>query len=343
VIARRGACALRWLLPLVVFCGIAPCGVVVGKTLEVGADLDLKKPSAAAKLAADGDTIEIAPGEYYDCAIWYASNLTIVGKGDGAIITDVSCQGKALFVIVGHDITVRNLTFARARVPDGNGAGIRAEGKNLTIEHSRFINNQTGLLSTDVPDGTITIRASEFVRNGACDPGCAHGIYTSRLALLRIEQSSFSGTRGGDAIKSGALRTELVGNAIEDGKDGTGAYLVEIPNGGSLVMDDNSLEKASPTARAAVVMLGSETRVQPSAELSFTRNRLVDDSGKISVFVLNWSDGNPVFAGNTMPATVSEVSSRDAWWHKLRSTVGGVRDDVRRLAGGFIRLVRKIV
>jgi hypothetical protein len=54
-----------------------------GKTLAVGADLDLKTPSAAARIAADGDTIEIAAGEYYDCAVWTAANLTIVGQ-DGA-------------------------------------------------------------------------------------------------------------------------------------------------------------------------------------------------------------------------------------------------------------------
>jgi hypothetical protein len=331
------------LLLLVLLGGYSLCGGAAGKTLEVGPDLDLKTPSAAARVATDGDTIEIAPGEYYDCAVWQAGNLTIVGKDDGATITDVTCQGKALFVIAGHDVTIRNLTFARARVPDGNGAGIRAEGKNLTIEHSRFINNENGILANDVPDGTITIRDSEFTRNGNCSSSCTHAVYANRLALLRIEQSRFSGTRLGDAIKSRALRTELVGNLIEDGKEGTGAYLVEIPSGGSLIMDDNRLEKASPTARAAVVMLGSETRIQPSAELSFSRNRLVDDSGKISVFVLNWSDGSAVFAGNTLPATVSEVSSGGVWWHKLRSTAGSVRDDARWLAGGVLRLVRKIV
>jgi hypothetical protein len=313
-----------------------------GKTLAVGADLDLKTPSAAARIAADGDTIEIAAGEYYDCAVWTAANLTIVGQ-DGATITDVACQGKALFVVAGHDVTIRNLTFARARVPDGNGAGIRAEGRNLTIEHSRFVNNEDGILAADMPDGTITIRGSEFIRNGKCDAVCAHGVYANRLALLRIEQSSFSGTKAGDAIRSRALRTELIGNTIEDGKDGTAAYLVEIPNGGSLVMEDNSLEKASPTARAAAVMLGSETRTQPSAELRFSRNRLVDDSGKLAVFVLNWSDGSPVFAGNTIPATVAEVSSTGSWWHRLRSTAGVARDGLRGFVGSAIRLIRRIV
>src|SRR5258708_26983509 len=55
--------------------------------------------------------------------------------GADVVITDKACQGKALFVITGDDVSVRNLTFTRARVPDGNGAGIRAEGVNLRVEH----------------------------------------------------------------------------------------------------------------------------------------------------------------------------------------------------------------
>ena len=51
------------------------------------------------------------------------SQAAVVGAK--VVITDKACQGKALFVTVGEGITVRNLTLTRARVPDGNGAGIR--------------------------------------------------------------------------------------------------------------------------------------------------------------------------------------------------------------------------
>src|SRR5258708_24206019 len=106
--------------------------------------------------------------------------------GADVVITDKAGKGKALFVISGDDVSVRNLTFTRARVPDGNGAGIRAEGINLRVEHSRFINNQNGILAGDAPKSTITIVDSEFDRNGACDAACSHGIYVRRIALLHI-------------------------------------------------------------------------------------------------------------------------------------------------------------
>jgi hypothetical protein len=68
-----------------------------------------------------------------------ANHLTVESKGPNLILTDKTCMGKAIFVTVGHDIIIRNITFTRARVPDGNGVGIRAEGSNLTVEKSRFL------------------------------------------------------------------------------------------------------------------------------------------------------------------------------------------------------------
>ena len=76
---------------------------------------------------------------------------------------------------------MRNLTLTRARVPDGNGAGIRAEGRNLLVERVRFIDNQNGILAADQPEGELIVRDSEFVRNGTCEQACAHGIYATGL------------------------------------------------------------------------------------------------------------------------------------------------------------------
>src|SRR4051794_14100096 len=93
--------------------------------LRVGPGQTYATPSAAVAAARDGDTVEILPGTYYDCAVVRQNKLTIQGAGPDAILTDTTCQGKALLVIDGSDVTVRGLTLQRARVPDGNGAGIR--------------------------------------------------------------------------------------------------------------------------------------------------------------------------------------------------------------------------
>ena len=101
------------------------------RTLEVGENKEFKMPSAAAAIAQDGDHVEIQPGEYFDCVVWSANKLVVEGIGDPdkVIVTDKTCQGKALFVTVGEGITIRNLTLTRARVPDGNGRASGAREK----------------------------------------------------------------------------------------------------------------------------------------------------------------------------------------------------------------------
>jgi hypothetical protein len=126
-----------WALPL------------LARTLEVGQGHGSN--SRAKRWRLNGDTIEIYPGQYFDCAIVRQNDLTIAGKGSGVIMTDKTCAGKAILVTAGNNITIRDLTLQRARVPDQNGAGIRAEGGNLTIEDTRFLDNETGILSSNSP------------------------------------------------------------------------------------------------------------------------------------------------------------------------------------------------
>ena len=202
------------------------CGVAGARTLAVGADKEFKQPSDAIGAARPGDTVQIQPGEYFDCATVRTGGITIEGVGDPAkvLLTDKACGGKGLLVIDGDKVTVRNLTLTRARVPDGNGAGIRNEAANLTVDGVRFVNNQNGILSTPAEGGTLLIKNSLFDRNGYCgnSGGCAHGIYVDRATLVRIENSTFTGTKQGHHIKSRAPRTEVVGCTIQDGEEGDG-------------------------------------------------------------------------------------------------------------------------
>lgn len=304
-------------------------------TLFVGPDRPLKAPSEAAAAAHDGDTVDIDPGEYFDCAVWHQNNLTIEGTGSGAVITDMTCEGKALFVVAGRDVTIRNITFTRARVSDGNGAGIRAEGVGLTIEHCRFIDNESGLLAAPSPDSRIAIFDSEFTRNGKCAERCAHAIYVNPIALLYVERSTFFGTRAGHHIKSDALRTLLIGDTIRDGEEGTSSYLVELPIGGSLMMKNDILEKGPKTGnRRAAVIIGSEGETQPIAELNFIGNTFTNDTGGETSFIVDWTGTSATVSGNVMEGTgTTELSSKGYWavlvWRKFLA----MKDEARHLAG----------
>ena len=261
----------------------------LARTLEVGPGKPYARPSDAASAARDGDIISIAQGEYFDCTVWRQNNLVIEGAAQGGtVVTDRTCQGKAIFVIPGNNVTVRNLTLTRARVPDMNGAGIRAEGRDLLVERVRFIDNQNGILAAPQPQGRIIVRDSEFVRNGTCEAACAHGIYVNDLALLRVERSRFRETRQGHHIKSRAARTEVVDCDIADGPNGTASYLVEVPNGGAVVVRDNRLAKGPKAENhTGAIIIGAEGVERPTPEILIEGNQMTAEGSYPTIFVVN--------------------------------------------------------
>ncbi len=259
-------------------------------------------------VAKPGDVIRIAPGEYTDCAVWRASRLTIEGTGSGAVLADKSCAGKGIFVIQGSDTTVRNLTFARARVPDRNGAGIRVEGRNLTVEHSRFIDNENGILAGGLANGTIRILDSEFLGNGECSPLCAHGIYVGAIDKLDIERSRFADQHIGHHIKSRALDTVLIDNDIADGPEGDSSYLVDISNGGNLLMQGNRMEKGPKSSNTGTaVSIGAEGVTHPTQELIVRGNRFTSDLPEPTVFVRNLTTTPALLSGNHLQGRVTPL------------------------------------
>jgi hypothetical protein len=289
---------------------LAACGPVAARTLEVGPGKVYKMPSDAAAAAGNGDRIVIDAGQYFDCAVLRADNLTIEGSdpAGGAVLTDKTCQGKALLVTTGSNITVRNLTLTRARVPDGNGAGIRDESVSLTVDNVHFIDNQDGILTGAPVDATLIVRNSEFLRNGSCGNACAHGIYAGHIALLRVEHSKFFETREAHSIKSRALRTEVTDCDIRDGADGSSSYLIEAPNGGAVVVTGSTLEKGPLSQNhTTAIMIGSEGVTQPTPEITITGNEFRNDGGYATAFVDNITATPAQLKGNRVSGKVKPL------------------------------------
>jgi hypothetical protein len=303
---------------------IAP-GRAFAKVYRVGPDEALKAPSRAARIVRSGDTVQIEPkpGGYYDCALWRADDLTIEGIGNDVRLTDMTCHGKAIFITRGKHITIRNLTFARARVRDRNGAGIRAEGEGLRVEHSRFINNEAGILAASSPKSHITVRDSQFTANGTCGSGhCADSIAVGRIARLTVVNCDILGTKGGDAIRSLAAHTRLIANHIEDGAKGTAAYLVDLPAGGSLEMKNNVLERGplrSDPNIAVRVMGGAGARTVKT--LAFSGNTLRNDTPAPLIFVLNWTGTTARIKNNHLSQNVIPLSSSGYLWFLTKSWI----------------------
>ncbi|HSU05740.1 MAG TPA: right-handed parallel beta-helix repeat-containing protein [Acetobacteraceae bacterium] len=288
---------LRHAIAAVIMLGTT--GTAWGATLKVGANESYKMPSEAIARAHDGDTIQIEPGSYIDCAVVKQNNLTIEGVGANVVMTDKPCRGKALLVTNGNNITIRNLTLQRVRVPDQNGAGIRGQGGNLTIENSRFLDNEDGILIAKNPKATVRIIGSEFVGNGKCGKDCAHGIYAGQIAVLDVERSRFFDTHAGHSIKSRAARTVVLNCDIEDGPNGTSSYQIDIPNGGNALLEGNKLEKGPHAQNYATAIAIGEGGVRNASEsLLIKNNTLINDTGHDTTFVRNVTATPAQLSGN---------------------------------------------
>lgn len=251
------------------------CDTATGRVLQVGPGKDYAVPSAAAAVAQSGDVIRIDAGRYSgDVASWRASNLTICGAGGRARLYAAgrNAEGKGIWVIQGSDVVVDSLEFHDAKVPDQNGAGIRAEGLNLTITNSGFFDNENGILSGN--GGTVTIGESEFARNGYGD-GQSHNIYIGMAESLVVTSSYFHEARIGHQLKSRAKQTVVENSYFVDGPDGTSSYLIDTPNGGIVTLRGNLFHKGPNADNPIAIAYGQEGLKHPINTLQMTHNTIV--------------------------------------------------------------------
>lgn len=276
------------------------------ETLRVGRGERFSLPSQAAAAARAGDTVLIAPGQYTDCAIWRAPNLVIAAAPGGPVeIAGPVCGDKALFVTAAPRITIDGITFRGAVATAGNGAGIRAEGGDLRVRRSRFIGNQNGILAASQPQATLTIEDSAFIGNGALVGECAHGIYANLYALVAIRRTRFEGTRVCHHVKSRAARTEITDSWILDTPEGEASYLVDVPNGGDLLLQNTELRKGPRTGNpGAAVVIGAEGVTLPTTSLRIIGNRFTNLLARETIFVRNRTQTAAILSANTVSGRV---------------------------------------
>jgi hypothetical protein len=204
------------------------------KTIEVGREYSVKTIAAAARLARDGDIIEIVAGDYEgDTAVWTQSNLTIRGVNGRPrlIAAGELAEEKAIWVIRGDNVVVENIEFTGARVSHRNGAGIRFERGSLKIRRCVFIDNESGMLVGNDPSMTLEIEDSEFGNNGAGD-GQSHNLYVGTIGRLIVQGSYLHHARVGHLLKSRARENLILYNRLSDEPRGTASYELEFPVGG---------------------------------------------------------------------------------------------------------------
>ena len=246
---------------------------------RVGPLENIRKISDAAKIAKDGDIVEIQAGEYHgDIALWHQKRLTIRGIGGHArLFADGrSAEGKAIWVFRDGQFDVSSIDFIGAKVDDKNGAGIRFEGGHLRIKNCLFWNNENGVLTTGNDKAKLEIEDSEFGYSGAAD-GLSHNLYVGQIASLRVTGSYFHHANIGHLLKSRAARNEILYNRFTDESGGRASYELDLPNGGVAIVIGNIFQQGRDTENSTMVAFGLEGLTWPRNKLYLASNTLIND------------------------------------------------------------------
>ena len=249
---------------------------------RVGPQGPLLRIADAARLAKDGDVVEIEAGDYRgDVALWNQSKLTIRGiNGAARLYADgQSAEGKAIWVIRNGAFDIANIDFIGARVQDGNGAGIRFEGGDLRLRHCLFWGNQFGLLTSGSDRAlrsSLTIEGSEFAFSHV-QGRWAHNLYVGTIETLTVTGSYFHHADTGHLLKSRARVNHILYNRFTDESGGRASYELNFPNGGFVRLVGNVVQQQAETENSAMLAYGEEGYRWPDNQLLMGNNTMVND------------------------------------------------------------------
>lgn len=228
----------------------------------------------AVAAAQPGDTILLSKGVYEEAALVTVSGLTIKAE-PGAHLRRRAVEGKAALVIRADDVVVEGLECSEISVPDGNGACVRIEGRNLTLRGVYFHDNQEGVLGG--VGGWVLVEDSIFERNGG-RRGYSHGLYIARsVEEFTFRRNKVLGTKDeGQGVKSRAQKT-IIEDSVIAGLASRDSRAIDIPNGGDIVIRGNVLQKGPNSSNSQMIGLGLEGSLHPQSQAVVENNLIIFD------------------------------------------------------------------
>lgn len=276
------------------------------RTIRVGPGEAVATIEQAARMAGDGDLVEILSGEYRrQPVVWTQRKLTIRGLGQRPVMVadGASAEGKAIWVIRNGDVTIENIAFRGARVADGNGAGIRFEKGHLHLRRCAFVDNEMGLLTGNAGDATLEIADSEFAEAPRHAGDLHHLLYVGAIGRFTLTGSRLQQGYRGHLVKSRARENHVAYNLIHDGPEGSASYELEFPNGGIAFVIGNVIGQGARTDNRTIVAYGAEGPRWPENGLYLIHNTLVNDHVSTD-FLHAWTEklpaGTEVWAINNL-------------------------------------------
>lgn len=236
-------------------------------------------PKALAR-ARPGETVTLAAGLYAgQVGVVTQPGLTLRSPGAGAVLQADGrhAEGKGLLVVRAAGVHIENLEFRGARVPSGNGAGIRFEAGTLTLDRCRFIDNEMGLLSAGRPEMQLVVRDCSFGDAPRHDSGQLHHLlYVGAIGACVVMRCRFFNGWRGHLLKTRARVNRVLWNELVDGPDGEASYELEFPEGGDNLVLGNRIEQSARTQNPALLSLGAEADGRHGGRLVLRDNHFVN-------------------------------------------------------------------
>ncbi len=313
----------------------ATAGTIV---LTVGPSQQFQTIAAAIDAAnrdnnpANEYVISVAPGTYTNDTATVSRPMTIKAAqpGSAVVLTEtVPLPNQKGILISLAALTIDGLTFQGARIDaslGANGAAIRAEGSQgytLAVRNSRFIGNQTALLTDVNFPLDVVLTSNVFINQGnGYTNSLSHGVYIgSGNHSLTAIGNEFCGTIVGHNIKSRAASTTIENNTLYAGAAdpnqpgcnvGSASLALDIPNGGVAVVSGNTMIQGPATQNSHMFAYGEEGLTYPANSLTFINNKM-QNSLPNATGILDPNGVAVVGSGNSFdPSITTRVSPPSA-------------------------------
>ncbi len=212
-----------------------------------------KNLQAATSAVKAGSVVVFGSGIYTDGMSINQDSVTLRGSG-GTHFKGAAIQGMATFVVNGNNVVIEHIECSEVAVPHQNGACVRQNGQDLTLRYVYFHDSEQGILSAK-GSGKLTIENSRFERLGKM--GRAHAVY-SHNDHLDIRYSRFLSSKDeGHEIKSRAPVT-IIESSVVASLTGNDSRLVDISNGGTLIIRNSVLEQGFNSSNFQLIGFGLE-------------------------------------------------------------------------------------
>lgn len=259
----------------------------------------------ALKSLRDDDTLEIAQGIYSEPFEVHRNRVTIIGRGH-VVFEKAAIRGKGYIVNYADDLTIKNIECRGIKVGDRNGACIRQEGANLTLEHVYFHNSENGILESTSKPSKFLIYDSRFEHLGRL--GRSHGIYTNTAELYIYDSMFIASKSEGHEIKSRGAVTEIHGSIIAS-LSGVDSRLLDISNGGRLVVTNSLLQQGALSSNGQAIGYALEGRKHTENSITLSDNVFIFD--RIGYDTMLATDNKPVDSVFSRNVLVGDAGTPD--------------------------------